>query len=140
MEVSDYVSRRMLFDVCDIAVPLNADFEPIYEALYKWMECYTEQFGTVFYRLPACKTTREELMDDMVHLFTGIFDRVSDIDGITTLHALFTVSFYMMIKYKDYQASMCGNICYYYKLITQRLKSWDTLEYLTNTSDTNPEE
>ena len=132
MAVFDYVSRRMLFDVCDIAVvPLNEDYEVIYEALYKWMECYTEQFGSVFYNLPAHKTTQEELLNDMVQLFTGIFERVSDIDSITTLHALFTVSFYMMIKYKDQQVSMCGSISYYFKLITQNLKSWDTLQYLS---------
>ena len=133
MESSDYVARRILFEILDIATPIDERFESIYEVLYDWMESYSEQFGdAIFYRLPGCKTTRDELLRDMAQLYAGIIARVSDVHSITTLHALFTVTFYMMVKYKERQPSMCGDIVYYFKLITQRLESWNTLEHLTN--------
>ena len=48
MEVSDYVARRMFFEVYDIEMLLNMDFESVYDDLYEWMERYTEQFGDLF--------------------------------------------------------------------------------------------
>ena len=124
MEVSDYVARRMFFEVYDIEMLLNMDFESVYDDLYEWMERYTEQFGDLFYRLPSCKSTSDELMNDLTLLYTGILDRIDDIESITTLNALFTVSFYMMVKYRNQQPFMCGYISYYFKLVTQRLESW----------------
>ena len=136
MESSGYVARRILFEILDIATPIDERYEPIYELLYDWMESYTEEFGgAIFYRLPVCKTTRDELLRDMAQLYAGILARVNDIHGITTLHSLFTVTFYMMVKYKERQPSMCGDIVYYFKIITRRLESWNTLEYLTDRYD-----
>lgn len=127
MAFSDYVARRMLCDICNIVTPIESRFEHGYDDLCKWMESYTTQFdGAIFNRLPRCKTIRDELLNDMSQLYTGIFSRVNDIHGITTLHCLFTLSFYMMVKYKE-QPIMCGEISYYFRLITQRLESWEIL-------------
>ena len=129
MESSDYVARRLLFEVCDILTPVDERFEHIYNALYDWMDRYTEEFnGEVFYRLPSCKATRDELLSDMSHLYSGIFARIDDMHTITTLRSLFTITFYMMVKYKA-QETMCGDIAYYFRLISRRLESWNSFEW-----------
>ena len=129
MESSDYVARRMLFEVCDILVPIDERFEFAYNNLCDWMERYTAEFGgPLFHRLPSCKTTRDELLNDMSQLYSGIFARMDDMHNITTLRSLFTITFYMMVKYKE-QTIMCGDIVYYFRLISRRLESWDTFEH-----------
>ncbi len=128
MESSDYVARRMLFEVCDILVPIDERFEFAYNNLYDWMERYTAEYGgDLFHRLPNCKTSRGELLNDMSQLYSGIFARMDDMHNITTLRSLFTVTFYMMVKYKE-QIFMCGVIAYHFSLISRRLESWDTFE------------
>lgn len=126
MDSSDYVARRMLFEICDIITPLEGRFEPIYEDLHDWMHRYTQEYGgDIFHRLPSCKTSRDELLNDVSRLYAGIFARMSDAHSITTLHSLFTISFYMMMKYKE-QPTMCGDIVYYFRVISRRLESWNT--------------
>ena len=135
MESSAYVARRLLFEVCDILIPIDEQLEFVYNELYDWMERYTEQFGgELFHRLPSCKATRDELLSDMSQLYSGIFARMDDMHNITTLRCLFTITFYMMVKYKA-QETMCGDIAYYFRLISRRLESWNTLEHLTNNYD-----
>ena len=129
MESSDYVARRLLFEVCDILTPVDDRFEHIYNELYHWMDRYTEEFdGEVFYRLPSCRATRDELLCDMSQLYSGIFARMDDMHNITTLRCLFTITFYMMVKYKA-QETMCGDIAYYFRLISRRLESWNSFEW-----------
>ena len=127
MDINGYVARRMLWDICDIEVPLNSLYEPVYEALFTWMEDYSREFdAAILFRLPRCKTTQEELMSDMVEIYTGILSVVRDINDMRTLNCLFTVSFYMAVKYKDNPA-MCRKISYYFELISYSLRSWDIL-------------
>lgn len=129
MDFSNYVARRMLCEICEIATPLNPLYEPGYNALFNWMEHYTERFGTIILpNLPRLKATPDELLNDMLEIYSGIFEVVYDINAMVTLNSLFTISFYMMVKYKE-RLVMCSNISYYFELITRRLGSWD---YLTN--------
>ena len=128
MESSAYVASRLLFEVCDILTPIDERFEHIYNDLYHWMERYTEEYnGEVFHRLPCCKATRDELLGDMTQLYSGILARMDDTNNVTTLRCLFTVTFYMMVKYKA-QETMCGDIVYYFRLISRRLESWNGFE------------
>ena len=128
MESSAYVARRMLFEVCDILTPIDEHLEFVYNELYDWMELYTERFGgDIFHRLPSCRTNRDQLLRDISRLYTGIFARIDDMHNITTLRTLFTVTFYMMVKYKE-QTIMCEDIAYYFRLISRRLESWDRFE------------
>ena len=127
MEFSNYVARRMLYEICNIATPLNSLYEHGYQNLYVWMELYTERFGgVILHNLPSRKSTSVELLSDMVELYTGVFSRVEDMNDMTTLHSMFTISFYMMEKYKEHSA-MCSNISYYFELMTRHLDSWNTL-------------
>ena len=129
MEFPAYVARRMLDEVCDIPTRTNSYYEPGFTELFDWMELYTNQFGArILYQLPNCKATRHELLDDIVELFAGILSRVNDVHDMTTLHSLFTISFYMMVIYKDHPI-MCGYISHYFEVISFRFRSWNSLPH-----------
>ena len=137
MNVSDYVARRLLFEVCDIVTVLDDKFEPFFDDLWNWTEEFTQRFGgDLIHRLPSGSTSREMLLNDMSQLYEGIFSRMNDDHSITTLHSLFTVTFYMMMKYKDIGASMCSEIAFDFYLITRRLESWGFLEHFIRGRDT----
>ena len=128
MESPDYVARRILFDLCDIITPIDARLEPIYDALLDWMERYTEAYGgDIYHRLPGDRMDRDELLSDMSQLYAGIFARVDNSHSITTLRSLFTVTFYMTVKYKEHPA-LCSDIVQYFTWISRRLGSWNILE------------
>lgn len=129
MDAADYVARRLLFEVCDIVTALDDHFEPIFEDLWNWSVEYTKRFGSdIIHRLPGGSRSQEELLSDMAQLYDGIFSRMNDDHSITTLHSLFTLTLYMMVKYKDIGASICSEIAFDFYLITRRLESWECLE------------
>ena len=131
MNASDYVARRLLFEVCDIVTVLDDHFEPIFEDLWNWSEEFTKRFGSdIIHRLPGGRTSREELLSDMSQLYRGVFSRMNDDHSITTLQSLFTLTFYMMMKYKDIGANLCSEIAFDFYVITRRLESWELLEQL----------
>lgn len=133
MCIAGYVARRMLDDVCEIPTIINSNYEPVYGELFDWMQIYTNQFGgRVLHRLPRCKNSSEDLLDDMTELYSGVLRRVEDVHSTITLHSLFTLSFYMMVRYKEHP-DKCGNISYYFGLITRRLESWN---FVTDNYDT----
>ena len=127
MDIVGYVARRMLWDVCEIITPLNSIYEDTYDTLFNWMEMYTDRFGgRILHRLPPCKSTEAELLSDMAELYAGVISATDDIDDLRTLHCLFTISFYMMVRYKE-TPRLCSKISYYFELISYRLTSWDVL-------------
>ncbi len=128
MSVVSYVARRMLDEVCEIATPINPLYEPIFQELYDWLELYTDQYGgRVFFRLPEPKQRVSELCNDMVKLYAGIFEGAGDEkDAFVTVQSLFTVSFYMMIKYRD-SPSLCSIIPLCFELTSKDLDGWREL-------------
>ena len=128
MDPAGYVARRMMWDICEILSPINLRYEPIYEALFNWMEVYTRRYGgSIIYRLPSLKTNENELLFDMATLYAEILSRIEDINSMISLNTLFTVSFYMMVRYKE-TPRLCSKISYYFELISYRLSSWNILE------------
>ena len=129
MNAPDYVARRLLFEVCDIVTAVDDHFEPLFDDLWNWTEEFTIRFGSdIIRRLPAGSTSREELLNVMSQLYDGVFSRMNDEHSIATLHSLFTLTFYMMMKYKCIGASMCSEIAFDFYLATRRLRSWEFLE------------
>ena len=128
MALVSYVARRMLDEVCEIATPIDPRYEPTFQELYDWFELYTDQYGgRVYFRLPEPKQCVPELCNDMVRLYAGIFGGVGDEkEALVTVRSLFTVSFYMMIKYRD-SPSLCSNIPLYFELISKDLNGWREL-------------
>jgi hypothetical protein len=127
MELVSYVARRMLEDVCGIAVISNPAHEPLYEVLYGWTELCTERFQTeLFPNLPCIKQTPGDLSNDMLLLYAGILRNFGNPHSRRTLNGLFTITFYMMIQYKEHP-DMCSLISYDFELLTRRLRGWANL-------------
>lgn len=127
MEISSYISRRMVWDICEVAVVLNPTHEPAYNMLCNWMLTYTRQFGGDVARcLPRCRATENELLDDMKKLYEGILKQVNNVHQMRTLNCLFTLTYYMMTRYK-YNVRFATKIAFYFELITSRFRSWEIL-------------
>ena len=127
MEISSYVGRRMLWDICEVSVVLNPTHEPAYNMLCNWMLVYSRQFGADVARcLPRCRATENELLGDMKNLYEGILKQVNNIHQMRTLNCLFTLTYYMMSMYK-YNITLASKIASYFELITSRLRSWEML-------------
>ena len=124
MELVSYVASRMLKDVCGIDVIINPAYEPTYRNLCSWTDhCSTWRGPGIFPGLPSVKETVAELSDDMLIIYVDFLTRVPDVNSRGVVHGLFTVSLYMMIKYKDYP-DKCYIISENFELITQRLGGW----------------
>ena len=127
MNFAGYVSRRMLYEVCNIAVLKDSNYEYGYNALYDWTIFFTSRAGpSTIARLPSCKQTSEELFADILVLYSGILRGVDSVDSLLTVKCLFTISFYMMKKYKD-DPVLCSDISTWFQLISYRLGGWSIL-------------
>lgn len=124
MELVSYVARRMLKDVCRIDVIINPAYESAYRQLSGWTNhCSTWRGPEIFPNLPCVKQTPDELSDDMLVIYTDFLITIEDPHSRCTLHGLFSVSLYMMIKYKEHP-DMCNLISRNFELLTYRLGGW----------------
>ena len=127
MELVSYVARRMLKDVCWVEVTLNHTYEPTYRQLCNWTDyCSTWRGQELFPNLPCLKQTLDELSDDMLEIYVDFLTNVEDVHSGSTLHGLFSISLYMMIRYKEHP-NMCNLISENFELLTRRLKGWADL-------------
>ena len=128
METAGYISRRMLQDVCDITTGRNDNLEPLYNALMDWMEVYTQRYSAaVLHRLPSLKTTKQELLKDMEGVYRGILTVTPDVHSMLALNCIFTVSLYMMIRYRE-TPNLSGEVAFLFQIISYRLGGWKLLE------------
>ena len=130
MNISDYVARRLLFEVCGVQTPINTQFEPLFDYLWSWSERFTSRYGShIFYRIPSGCATREELKNDMILIYAHLLHRYDNDDSLDTLKALFVITLYMIIRYKSDGVRMCSEIALDFHLITQNLNSWNFLNH-----------
>lgn len=128
MNYPNYVSRRMLLDVCDISTSIDPRGEPFYDTLFTWMEVFTTRFSTqLLSGLPPLRTSSLDLDKDMIDVYSSILRAVPDVHSVATLNCLFTVSFYMMVRYKETPV-LSSNIANGFELISRTLRGWQLLE------------
>ena len=133
MNYPGYVARRMLYDVCGILTPINAQYEHGYDILQLHVERFIFHFGSYMIpRLPSRKNDLTSQRKDLLDLYIGIFERIDDPHSLIALKVLFLATYLMMEKYRD-SPKLCSNIPFYFEVLTQRLKSWDTLGCNYNT-------
>ena len=124
-----YVARRLLYDICDILTPVEDEYEECYRLLINWMSVCTNRFGRrIIPSLPAVKENHDELLNDMVELYSGILSVRNPKNTRPTLNALFTATYYMMVQYK-HNVVLCSHISYYFQLITSQLNCWDSFPF-----------
>lgn len=127
VDVASYVGRRLLYDHCDILTLIDDSLECYYRYLIEWMERFTLQFGeTVLPRLPKVKESRQELIADMSRLYSGVLCSSDNPNSAHILKALFTVTYYMMLQYKD-SAVLCSSISLTFVVVTNELTSWQAI-------------
>ena len=126
MDVAGYVSRYMLFEICDVAMVRNEQFDRICNHLYDYFVRY---ISNSYYRhllttgLPSIKTNKADVIRDMNQLYTSIIRGAEDHHSISTIRCLFAVSIYMMKRYED-DISLCSLIPFSFELISSRLRGW----------------
>ena len=126
MSLASYVGRRVLYDICEIVTPIlhGTHYESVYNDLCTFMDRYTRHCGRhIIPNLPRRKTSSNELREDMLDLYDGIFRGSHDSNSILTLNSLFTMTYYMMVKY-DNDPVLCSNISFQFEVMTERLGGW----------------
>ena len=124
MNKASYVSRRLLYDICDIMTPIDSELEYIFSLLRNWMMVFTDRFGNRI-RVPQIRERAEDMRRDIAQLYSAILHYYRNRDSIRTLNCLFTITYYMMLRYKD-NVILCSQISTYFYLIARDLESWDT--------------
>jgi hypothetical protein len=126
MDVCGYVATRMTQAVCGIGVILiaNPAHERVYEKLCGWTELCTERYGAVLFPdLPYIKNSRDELADDILLVYCGFLHAFPYPNSRATVHCLFTLTFYMMLQYKNHPA-LCSFISQNFIVISHGLRGW----------------
>ena len=130
MGAVEYVSNRMLLDICDTPMRINSQLEPIYEDFCRSFRRYNNDRHfrhTATVGLPSQKETEDELLADIFELYSGILRGANDHHSISTIRCLFTVSLYMMGIYRN-DIELCKLIPSYFYLISYRLRGWSHFE------------
>ena len=124
MNKASYVSRRLLYDICDIMTPIESELECIFSLLRNWMLIFTDRFGTRI-RVPQIRERAEDMRRDLAQLYSAIFHYYRNRNSTRTLNCIFTITYYMMLRYKD-NVILCSQISTYFYVITRDLESWDS--------------
>lgn len=126
MSISSYVARRLMCDVCEIIMPIqySTHYEDVYNQLFNFMDRFTRQSGReIIPNLPRHTDSAYELKEDMLDFYEDIFRGFNDANSILTLNSLFTITYYMMVKYSD-DPVLCSNISFQFEVTTERLGGW----------------
>jgi hypothetical protein len=133
MEVSSYVARRLMVDVFD-ADNINLvdqQYESIYKELCKWAVEFTTSYGSnIIPRIGRVSSTSEELQNEIHAIYAEILLAVDNVQSVATIHALFVITLYMLIVYKDYGPLMCSQISLAFNSTTQNLRGWNLYLYM----------
>ena len=79
---SNYVCRRLLYDICDILAPVDDDLESFYMFLVDWMVNFTDKFGRrIIPLLPEQTDDPDQLLNDLTIIYAGILDSQKDRDS-----------------------------------------------------------
>ena len=126
MSLASYVARRLMYDVCEIVMPVlySTHYETVYGELFNFMDRFTRHSGReIISNLPRRTESAYELKEDMLDFYEGIFRGSNDANSILTLNSLFTITYYMMVKYSD-DPVLCSNISFQFEVTTETLGGW----------------
>ena len=126
MSLASYVARRLMYDVCEIVMPVlySTHYETVYDELFNFMDRFTRHSGReIIPNLPRRTESAYELKEDMLDFYEGIFRGSNDANSILTLNSLFTITYYMMVKYSD-DPVLCSNISFQFEVTAETLGGW----------------
>ena len=133
MELSEYVTRRMLMDSCDVSTRINVEHECVYSILALWLDKYTEDYGGIIIpKLYTNTSNKDELIRHAALIYDGILSSDKARDTVNILRSLFFATYYLMRLYKD-NVCFASQIALCFEAITCSFDSW---KHLKNEYDT----
>ena len=132
MEISDYVSRRLLMDSCDVSTRINAEHEHVYNILTLWLDQYTTRYGHIVIPTLYTNTSNEDrLIKHVTSIYDGILSSDKDKDTVNILRSLFFATYYLMRLYKN-NVFLVSQIALCFVAVTHSFDSW---KYIKNEYD-----
>ena len=138
MSLASYVARRLMYDVCEIVMPVlySTHYETVYNELCNFMERFTQHSGRdIIPNLPSRTESAYELREDMLDFYEGILRSSNDTNSILTLSSLFIITYYMMVKYSD-DPVLCSNISFKFEVTTESLGGWMVFDLRRDSQET----
>ena len=128
MGLSDYVSRRMLMDICDMSTRIDVEREYVYNILTGWLDRYTTRFGhTIIPKLYTNTSDEDRLIKHIASIYDGILSSTKDRDTVNILRSLFFATYYLMRLYKN-NIYLASQIALYFVAVTRSFESWKHLK------------
>ena len=128
----EYIARRMLYDICNIMTPINRNEEPYYSLLLNWTAVFTRRFGHTIH-LPIIREVHDTTIMNLSELYSGILENSVDVNSIQVLNCLFTITYYLMMKYEDHPVT-CSKISCCFVAVTRNFESWNRFSELYETN------
>ena len=132
MNLSDYVSKRILMDTCDVNTRINDEQEGVYNKLTLLLDQYTARFGHLLIPKLYINTSDEDkLIKHVSTIYHGILssDKTKDTENI--LRTVFFATYYLMRLYKN-NVFLASYIALYFVEVTRSFDSW---KYFKNEYD-----
>ena len=132
MNLSDYVSKRILMDTCDVNTRINDEQEGVYNKLTLLLDQYTARFGHLLIPKLYINTSDEDkLIKHVSTIYHGILSSDKNKDTENILRTIFFATYYLMRLYKN-NVFLASYIAIYFVEVTRSFDSW---KYFKNEYD-----
>jgi hypothetical protein len=132
MNLSDYVSKRILMDTCDVNTRINDEQEGVYNKLTLLLDQYTARFGHLLIPKLYINTSDEDkLIKHVSTIYHGILSSDKNKDTENILRTIFFATYYLMRLYKN-NVFLASYIALYFVEVTRSFDSW---KYFKNEYD-----
>ena len=100
METAEYMSRRLLYTVCNVMCPIDDAKEPIYVHLQYIIDEITA-LGSQHIKFPKLKYELDDIVHDVCRVYKSIQDAFENKDSPKLIECLFVATHHMMVKYDN---------------------------------------
>ena len=127
MDAANYISYRLLEEVCAIPVTRDPRFEAGFHKLMDYLDEYTEFIGTrLSNALLIRKTNRFAAITTANKMYGDILGYMKEYHSPLTLRVLFVATFYMMCVYKE-ELVIARHIARRFEVVSSRSRAWGDL-------------
>ena len=121
METAEYMSRRLLYTVCNVMCPIDDAKEPIYMHLQYIIDEMTA-LGSQHIKFPKLKYELDDIVHDVCRVYKSIQDAFENKDSPKLIECLFVATHHMMVKY-DNSTTICSRIAYCFVALAKTMNS-----------------
>lgn len=127
MSPANYISSRLLEEVC--AIPVNRDprFEAGFHKLMDYLDEYTEFIGNRLSDVLLPRgNNRFAAISSADRIYRDILEFMNDYHSPVTLRTLFVATYYMMYVHRD-NPVIAGHITRRFELVSAKSRAWGDL-------------